>query len=72
MIKNEYIQSEAAKSSAAEILKGGHVSVAEAIQIILQYISDNSGRANFDAGVSYMEAVLELVCQACEPEQVAL
>jgi len=72
MMKNEYIQSEAAKSSAAEILKGGHVSVAEAVQIILQYISDNRDRANFAVGVSYMEEVLELVCQACEPEQVVL
>jgi len=72
MMKNKYIQSEAAQSHAAEILKGGHVSVAEAVQIILQYISTCRGRANHADGVSYMEAVLELVCQACEPEQVVL
>jgi hypothetical protein len=71
MIKNESNLT-AAQSSAAEILKGGHVSVAEAVQIILQYISDNRGRTNFAAGVSYMEEVLELVCQECEPDQVVL
>ena len=71
MMKNESNLT-AAQFAAAEILKGGHVSVAEAVQIILQYISDNRGRENFAAGVSYMESVLELVCQACEPEQVIL
>jgi len=71
-MKNIYIQSEAVKSSAAEILKATHAPVAEAVQMILQYVSDNRDRENFAVGVAYMESVLELVCQACEPEQVVL
>jgi len=72
MMKNEYIQSEAVQFTAAEILKTPHVSVAESVQIILQYVSDNRDKWMTAATVEYMEAVLELVCQACEPEQVVL
>lgn len=72
MIKTESTLSTAAQFAAAEILKAAHVPVAESVQLILQYISDSRGRWNMDAAVSYMEEVLELVLQACEPEQVIL
>jgi hypothetical protein len=58
--------SEAAKIAATAIISCNHVAaggatVGEAIQYILMYIADNQNKTGFQAAVSYMEEVLELV-----------
>jgi hypothetical protein len=67
MMKNEYIQSEAAKSSAAEILKGAEVPVSESLQMILQYINDSEDR--YPEAADYMKEVLACLCDQITPEQ---
>ena len=62
----------AAVNAAQQILLAAHEPVAVSIQMLLQYITDNTGKDMAQASVSYIEEVLRLVCEASEPETAIL
>ena len=59
---------------AHEILKGGAVSVAESIQLLLGYVVTLEGMDNdmYRASLSHIKHVLSLVCEATEPADAIL
>lgn len=59
-----------ARNMAAMILKNPKDSLAETIQGILCYNVENQDR--FPAAVSLMEAILQNLCEALEPEEAIL
>ena len=63
---------EAAVLSATQILAAEHVSVAESIQMLLMYIVTNEDTDTYRAGVSHIQNILRLVCEATEPEMAVL
>ena len=71
MMKNNNLDA-AAQYMANEILKGGAVSVAESIQLLLSYSVSLEGQEMYRAGMSHIQEVLRLVCEATEPEMAVL
>jgi len=65
MMKNT--MSEAAQSSAAAILTSSTCTVAEALQVILQYVNDSEDR--YPEAADYMKQVLTCLCDQITPEQ---
>lgn len=63
---------EAAVLASTQILAAQHVSVAESIQLLLMYITNNQGKDTLQTTVSYVEDVLRLVCRETEPEMAVL
>ena len=78
MIKNNFeahktaALDEAAQSAAALILKAEHCSVAESVQLLLNYIAEHEGGYMMAAAVTYVEQILQGVLDAVEPEQAVL
>jgi len=70
MMKNNLDQ--AAVQLANEILSERHVSVAESIQLLLMYITDNEGKDMAAASVSYIKGILDLVCESTEASKAVL
>jgi hypothetical protein len=71
MMKNNNLDA-AAQYMANEILKGGAVSVAESIQLLLSYSVSLEGVEMYRAGLSHIQEVLRLICEATEPEMAVL
>jgi hypothetical protein len=69
MIKNEVTQA-VARNMAAQILENPVCSLGETIQGILCYIVEQQDR--FPEAASLMEAILQNLCEALEPEQAVL
>jgi len=63
---------EAAQSAVSLLLKAEHCPVAESIQMLLNYIAEHEGGYMMAAAVSYVEQILQGVCEAVEPEQAVL
>ena len=63
---------QAAANAAQAILSATHEPVAVSIQMLLQYISDNTGKDTLVATVNHVQAILDRVCEAVEPEQAVL
>jgi hypothetical protein len=67
MIKNEDTQA-VARNMAAQILENPKDSLGETIQGICTYIAEQQDR--FPAAASLMEAILQNLCDAVEPDQL--
>jgi hypothetical protein len=65
MMKNT--MSEAAQQAATAILTSPTCTVAEALQLILQYVNDSEDR--YPAAADYMKEVLTCLCDQITPEQ---
>lgn len=78
MIKNNFeahktaALDEAAQSAVSLLLKEEHCSVAESIQMLLNYIAENEDGYMRQASVSYVWQILQGVLDAVEPEQAVL
>ena len=62
----------AANEAAATILAQEQAPVGETVQAFLGYLSDNKGKWNAAAACDFVEAVLQLVLDHIELEQVYL
>ncbi len=69
-MSQKYIpQGEAVMRTVQAILEAKDKSVAESIQYMLNYIVEHEGYAVYESSVTYMRKILDLVCEATEPEQ---
>ena len=69
-MSSKYIpQGEAVMKAVQEILDSKDVSVAESIQYLMNYIAEREGYAVYETSVTYMRKILDLVCEAIEPDQ---
>jgi hypothetical protein len=67
MMKNDNTQ-ESAKKMAVMILENPVCDLGETIQGILCYILENQDR--YPAAATFMEAILQNLCDAVEPDQL--
>ena len=68
---SKYIpQGEAVMRAVQAVLKSKNV--AESIQHMLNYIAEHEGYAVYESSTTYMRKILDLVCEAIEPEQAIL
>ena len=69
MIKNTNTPSQAAQFCAEEILREEHVSIGEALQILLNFIAEVR---TTPASVEFSKEIVALVCSQIEPAQAVL
>ena len=78
MIKNNFeahknaALDEAAQAAVSQLLKAEHCSVAESVQLLLNYIAEHKDGYSMQAAVTYVEQILQGVLDAVEPEQAIL
>ncbi len=70
MSNSKYIpQGEAVMRDVQAVLESKDMSVAESIQYMLNYIVEHEGYAVYESSTTYMRKILDLVCEATEPDQ---
>lgn len=62
----------AAQQAVEQLLKAEHCSVAESVQMLLNYIAEHEDGYMMKASVSYVEQILHGVLNAVEPELAIL
>jgi len=78
MIKNNFdahktaALDEAAQAAVDQLLKAEHCSVAESVQLLLNYITEHEDGYSMQAAVTYVKQILQGVLDAVEPEQAVL
>ena len=78
MIKNNFeahknaALDQALQDAVNQLLKEEHCSVAESVQLLLNFIAEHEGGYSMQAAVSYVEQILQGVLDAVEPEQAVL
>jgi len=63
---------EAAQAAVSQLLKAEHCSVAESVQLLLNYITEHEDGYSMQAAVTYVKQILQGVLEAVEPEQAVL
>ena len=68
---SKYIpQGEAVMKAVQAVLESENL--AETIQYMLNYIAEHEGYAVYESSTTYMRKILDLVCEAIEPDQAIL